>query len=197
MQTSMNSKGFVVICDIHGTIENVIQNEYEAVLQFPVGIQIESVFDTACREKVTLFIDEALAKKAVYDWELVICLDTGSMTLHCAAILTESKLMIIGVGSRGSDNHVMVEMLRLNNEQNNLMRTLMKEIQVGSRRAEHDNSVYNELTRLTNQTSTMQREQLKKNYELEQLNQKLQESEDRFKRLFKDSPDAQRNEGRS
>ena len=176
MQIPVRGKGFVVICDRHGIIENVVQNEYEAVLQFPVGNQIESVFDTACREKVTIFIFAALTKKAVYNWELVITLDTGYTTLHCTAVLTEDKLMVIGDGSHYSDNQVMEEMRQLNNEQTNLMRTLMKERQVDARRALRDNSVYNESTRLTNQISTMQRELLKKNHQLEQLGLQLQQA---------------------
>jgi chromosome segregation ATPase len=83
--------------------------------------------------------------------------------------------MVIGAGSRDSVNQVMEEMLRLNNEQGNQMRTLMKERQIASRRLERDNDIYNELAQLNNQLSNMQREQLNKNRELEQLNRKLQE----------------------
>ena len=175
MQTPIAGRGFVVICDRTGIIENVVQNEYEPALLITIGSPLASVFDEGCRQKAHLFFSEVCAKRSAFDWEFVIPLATGPATLHCAATVLEDGVMVIGAGSRDSIDQVMEAMLRLHNEQGNQVRTLMKELQISSRGVGRDNDIYNEQAQLNNQLSNMQREQLKKNHELEQLNRKLQE----------------------
>lgn len=165
-------KGFVVICDVSGTIEQIIRNEYDLTREFSAGVPIAEIFDEACLEKVLLFLDEARTKGSAFDWELVIPLHAGISTMHCAAALLEDKLLVVGAGSRDSTIQVIEEMLKINNEQTNHLRILMKELQNASSKLKaHDQSIYDELTHLNNQLSGMQRELLKKNHELAQLNQ--------------------------
>ena len=176
-QTPIAGKGFVVICDRTGIIESVVQNEYEPALLISIGIPLASVFDEGSREKAQLFISEACAKRSAFDWELVIPLATGPATLHCAAAVMNDRVMVIGASSRNSANQVMDEMLRLHNEQGNQVRTLMKDLQISSRGVGRDNDIYNELAQLNNQLSNMQREQLKKNHELEQALARIKQLE--------------------
>ncbi len=189
MYNELNGKGFVTLCTVSGVIETVTQNEYAPALPLSAGTALELFFDADSRTKVGLFLDEVRSKGSAFDWELVACLEEAVVTtLHCAGFQMDDGLVVIGASSRDSANHVMEEMLRLNNEQSNRMRILMKDAQTASRNAERDNSIYNDLTQLSNQLSTMQREQLKKNRELEQLNQMLQESHTLLRALSKQVP---------
>ena len=172
MQLNSSGKGFVVICNASGIIEQIIQNDYELTHGLSVGNPIAAIFDEACLEKVLLFFSEANSKGSAFDWQLVASVEAGSATLHCAAALQEDKLLIIGAGSRDSAIQVIEEMLKINNEQTNHLRILMKELQKASTQLkERDKSVYDELTHLNNQLSAMQRELMKKNHDLAQLNQ--------------------------
>ena len=172
MQLLSAEKGFVVLCTATGIIEQVTRNDYELVLAISIGNSITQIFDEACLEKAGLFLTEARSKGAAFDWELVVPLQTGPAAVHCAAAILEGKLLVVGASSRDSAIQVMEEMLKINNEQTNHLRILMKDLQkASSQLKERDQSIYDQLTHLNNELSAMQRELMKKNHELAQLNQ--------------------------
>jgi signal transduction histidine kinase len=172
MSNDSAGKGFVVICDAVGTIEQVTQNDYELVRGFSVGTPIADIFDVGCLEKVLLFFAETRSKGSAFDWELIVSLLSGPATVHCAAALLEGRLLVVGASSRDSTIQVIEEMLKINNEQTNHLRILMKDLQKSSSQLkERDQSIYDELTHLNNELSAVQRELMKKNHELAQLNQ--------------------------
>lgn len=172
MSQQASGKGFVVICDASGILEQVIQNDYELLHEFTIGVAISGIFDEACLEKVFLFLGEARFKGSAFDWELVVPLKTGPATLHCSAVLLDDKLIFVGAGSRASAIQVIEEMLKINNEQTNHLRILVKDLQMASSQLKvRDESIYDKLTHLNNELSVMQRELMKKNHELAHLNQ--------------------------
>jgi signal transduction histidine kinase len=165
-------KGFVVICDESGIIEQIVQNEYDLGREFAAGLSITEMFDEACLDKVKLFLGEACSRGSAFDWELIVQLQAEPVPLHCAAALLDGKLLVVGASTRDSTIQVIEEMLKINNEQTNHLRILMKELQkASSQLKERDQSIYDDLTHLNNQLSVMQRELVKKNHELAQLNQ--------------------------
>ncbi|MEI6305204.1 MAG: hypothetical protein WCP33_00125 [Deltaproteobacteria bacterium] len=125
-------KGFVVICDASGRIEQILQNEYELTSEIAIGMPITGIFDEACEEKVLLFCSEARSKGSAFDWELIVPLRSGMESLHCAAAVVEDKLLIVGAGSHDSTIEVIEGMLKINNEQTNHLRIVMKELQQAS-----------------------------------------------------------------
>jgi signal transduction histidine kinase len=172
MSHHSTGKGFVVICDASDIVEQIVQNDYELARELSVGAPITGIFDEASLEKVLLFFSETRSRGSAFDWELVVPLQTGPMTLHCAGTLLEGKLLLVGASSRDSAIEVIEEMLKINNEQTNHLRILMKELQkASSHMKQRDQSIYDELTHLNNELSAMQRELMKKNHELAQLNQ--------------------------
>jgi signal transduction histidine kinase len=172
MTSQSAGKGFAVICDASDRIEQIVQNDYDLTHGFTVGSAITGIFDDACLDKVMLFLNEAHSKGSAFDWELVVHLHSGPATLNCASAILDGKLLVIGAGSRDSAIQVVEEMLKINNEQTNHLRILMKELQKSSSQLkEHDKSIYDKLTHLNNELSAMQRELVKKNHELAQLNQ--------------------------
>jgi signal transduction histidine kinase len=172
MASQSAGKGFAIICDASGSIEQIPQNDYELTHGLSVGSSITGIFDDACLDKVMLFLSEVGSKGSAFDWELVVPLHSGPVTVHCAATILDGKLLVIGAGSRDSAIQVIEEMLKINNEQTNHLRILMKELQKSSSQLkEHDKSIYDKLTHLNNELSVMQRELMKKNHELAQLNQ--------------------------
>jgi signal transduction histidine kinase len=172
MLQQATGKGFVVICDAVGVLEQVIQNDYELSHDFSAGASITGIFDEACLEKVLLFLDAARLKASVFDWELVISLRSGPATLHCSAVHLDDKLIFVGASSRASAIQVIEEMLKINNEQTNHLRILMKDLQKASSQLRvRDESIYDQMTHLNNELSVMQRELMKKNHELAHLNQ--------------------------
>lgn len=172
MSDNSPGKGFVLICDASGTIEQICQNDYELPLENSVGTPIADIFDPACMEKVLLFFDLVSRKGSAFDWELVVPLESGPTALHCAAALLDGRLLVVGASSRDSAVQVIEGMLKINNEQTNHLRLLMKDLHTASSQLkQRDQSIYDELTDLNNRLSAMQRELMKKNHELAELNQ--------------------------
>ena len=166
------SRGFVVICDESDSVEQILQNDFSLVREMQTGQLVTGIFDEENLDKVLQFLQEARTIGTAFDWELVARLTGGPLTLHCAAALLENKLLVIGATSRDSALQVVEEMLKINNEQSNNLRLLMKDLhQASEQLKERDQSTYDHLTRLNNQLSAMQRELMKKNYELAELNQ--------------------------
>lgn len=172
MPDSSSGKGFVFICDGSNHIERIIQNDYEIEGECSLGAPLEAIFDHACLEKVLLFLSQAHSNGSAFDWELILPVKNGLVAVHCAAALMQDQLLVVGAGSRDSAIEVIEEMLKINNQQTNHLRILMKELQKASSLLnERDQSVYDELTYLNNRLSAMQRELVKKNHELARLNQ--------------------------
>ncbi len=171
MPNQLAGKGFAITCDPSFTIIQVIQNEYDCAHKLTVGMPVIEMFDEACHEKVRLFFSETRSKGAAFDWELVVPLSTGIAPVHCAAAHFDDKLLFVGASSRDSAIELMEAMFRINNEQTNQLRLVMKELQQTSQQLKgKDQSIYEELTQLNNQLSVMQRELVKKNHELAELN---------------------------
>jgi signal transduction histidine kinase len=171
MPNHLAGRGFVIICDTSDTIVQIIQNEYEFAHELTVGLPVMEMFDEACHEKVRLFFSDARTKGSAFDWELVVPLTTGIATVHCAAAPFDNMFLVVGASSRDSAIELVEEMLKINNEQTNHLRLVMKELQQKSHQLKNkDQTIYEELTHLNNQLSVMQRELVKKNHELAELN---------------------------
>ncbi|MEI6213695.1 MAG: HAMP domain-containing sensor histidine kinase [Desulfuromonadales bacterium] len=172
MSESGISKGFIVICDESDIVEQVIQNDFQLACELAPGRLITGVFDEECLEKALAFFDEARSNNSAFDWELIVPLTTGLVTLHCAAAVIDEKLLVIGASSRDSAIQFIEEMLRINNEQTNKLRAAMKDLHTASQELKRrDQTIYEEMTHHNNRLSAMQRELLKKNHELARLNQ--------------------------
>ncbi|GFO70374.1 hypothetical protein GMLC_39530 [Geomonas limicola] len=166
------TRGLAVICDDADTVDCVLKNDFSLATTLAPGDLVTSIFDDQNQGKALQFFHEARSLGAAFDWELVVCLGSGPVALHCAAATLEGGLLVIVAGTRDSTFTMIEELLRINNEQTNSMRILVKDLQVASRRLkERDRSTYDAMTTLNSQMASMQRELIKKNRELAELNQ--------------------------
>lgn len=171
MPNHQTGKGFVITCDKSFAIVQIMQNEYDCAQGVTVGMPVMELFDEACHEKVRFFFSEANLKGSAFDWELVVPLTSGIATVHCSAAPFDDKFLIVGASSYDSAIELIEEMLKINNEQTNQLRLVMKELQQTSHQLKNkDQSIYDEMTLLNNQLSVVQRELVKKNHELAELN---------------------------
>lgn len=171
MPYSSSGKGVAVICDDSGIILQIIQNDYDLSQNLTLGRSLMEFFDPASLEKLALFFQETKTNGSAFDWELILPLQTGPVTLNCAAVMFDEKLLVVGATTRDSTIQVIEEMLKINNEQTNHLRIIMKDLQTSSRQLNsRDESIYVQLTQLNNELSVVHRELLKKNHELAELN---------------------------
>ena len=112
------------------------------------------------------FLTEIKSQGAVLDWELNIPTDGGITTLHFAGGVADYSLLITAAGNSQLAEWFYDDMLRINNEQTNMLRAVLKDKQESSRNI--PDSIYDEISRLNNELMTMQRELAGKNAELAQ-----------------------------
>ncbi len=174
-------KRFILACDLSGTIERVLRNEFASDVPFRAQAPLTTFFDSGSQRKLGLFLTEAATKGSALDWELVVPLHSGLATLHCIALQSDGRIMVIGANNRLSANRAMELLIDVNGE-NNRLRTLSKDMQSELMRGDRDRLFTDDLIKLNNELATMQRELHKKNQELEYMNRKLEEG----KRLFYD-----------
>ncbi|GAB4302952.1 MAG: hypothetical protein Fur0034_18290 [Desulfuromonadia bacterium] len=168
--SSDHGRGIAIVCDSVDRIEDVLQNDFSPSLTLARGDLLIGMFDRENRNKAIDFIDAAWTGRATIDWELVIDAN-GPIPLHFAGGVIDDRLLVIGAETRESAIQVIQEMLRINNEQTNSLRTAIKDLQIANDHiARKERESYEELTRLNNRLNLMQRELMRKNYELARLN---------------------------
>ncbi len=118
------------------------------------------------------FLTELQARRAAYDWEIPVPVEGTLLLLHFAGALLETGSLIMATLSRDGLASLNEDLMRINNEQTNIVRATSKELSLAVRKSpKSDDAVYEELTALNNEIANLQRELAKKNVELEQLNE--------------------------
>jgi signal transduction histidine kinase len=161
------SQGLALLCDLQGLILRVLRNDLDLKKAAP-GQLFFGLVEAASRAKAMNLLTELKSQGAVLDWEMNISAAGGIRSLHFAGGLAGDYLLITAGANGAFAEHLYEDMLRINNEQINLLRTALKD-KTEAGRAVSD-PMYNEISRLNNELVAMQRELTGKNVELAKLN---------------------------
>jgi len=175
MSLSEPAGGVALLCDLEGTVRQVIRDELGATKKLSLGRPLTLWVDRASRQKALNFLLEVQAKEAVFGWELNVPLNDGQIvTLHFAGGVTNGDLLIIGARSRNGVLQLYEDMMRISNEQVNTLRSTTKEqIESTQAQTDRDHLLYDKISRLNNELVTLQRQLAKQNAEQEVLNKEL------------------------
>ncbi len=161
-----------LVCGRDGIVLSILQDELDISRSTPPGTPLSEAIAPASRQKFTRFLEALLADGVAENWELDVSLDGESGTLLFAGVATGQTITVLAARSRSSLARTYEELVKINNEQTNMLRQAMKEqAGVARRRAEQDMELYEELSRLNNDLANAQRELAKKNGELARLNE--------------------------
>jgi signal transduction histidine kinase len=174
-ETAATFSGIALRCKTDGIIQEVISDSLGAESCLQKGESFIKLFDTASHSKAESFLEKLNENKAAFGWEMNIACQNGKIeTVHFAGAADEKDdlLFIVGAKTRKNISKFYNDLIRINNEQTNALRSTMKDLSVQMREQnERDNHLYDELSRLNNELATTQRELSKKNIELAHLNQ--------------------------
>ncbi len=165
-------KGIVLSCDTKGIITNVIHNELLENGNAIKGRNFQAILHPSSIEKGFSFINEINNKQFSFDHYLTIQYAGRKYRLYFIGLKLDEELLIIG-----SENHqetflLIEEMQKINNEQANLIRRLMKDKFTPPPPDDKEvQALFNEITRINNELVNLQRELNRKNAELERLNE--------------------------
>lgn len=153
----------------------VLHNDFDIVESEIIGKPFPVLFANSCFPKALSFLVELRAKQLVFDWEMDLAVNDKIMLVHCTGLTSEDQLLIFAARTPYAVHHLFAELMSINNEQANLLRTTTKEQMVISRnQSEPEIGLYEKLSSLNNELITLQRELVKKNAELERLNAEVQ-----------------------
>lgn len=171
------SKGFGVTCDLEGRIINVLFDKLNQESCIKTGKPFSSFFYEGSQHKAVSFLEKIRDNYSAYDWELNLFCNKEIIIIDCSGFLMDDKIWIFGACSKDDIFNMVEDLTRINNEQTNVLRDVMKNLtrhmhkpitgsEIGS-----EVNLYDELGRLNNELTNAQRELTKKNIQLTELNQ--------------------------
>jgi len=163
-----SAQGLALICDLGGMIQEILRNDLEIPEAVP-GNLFFRIVETSSRQKAMSFLTEIKARISLPDWELDIFSFDGIQTMHFSGSLINETILITAATDGKFAREIFEEMLRINNEQTNLLRAAIKDGSTAAQ-AMRDIHDFEEITRLNNELVAMQRELAKNNAELARLN---------------------------
>jgi signal transduction histidine kinase len=162
-------RGLALVCGHDGVVRRVLRDDL-GMLADVVGARLTAIVDKSSIAKAERFVAEAVTTGAAFDWELGVPGERQVRLLHFAASVTEDDaLVVVGAPSRSAVVRYYDELMEVNNEQANALRTALKNNAVGS--GDRDADVYDRMMQLNSELANVQRELTKKNLELERANQ--------------------------
>ncbi len=166
------SNGIALSLDSRGIVRGVLYDAVGLTDEETVGHSLVSLLDRQSTGKGLSFLMALREEGAAFDWELGLPLGERVEILHFAGIVTENETVVIGAPDRQEVLTFYDDLVRVNNEQMNVLRLAMKETaEMAAQREQRDGQVYEELTRLNNELMNLQRELARKNAQLERLNE--------------------------
>jgi two-component system, OmpR family, sensor kinase len=161
----MNDKsGLALLCDPQGAIIDILHNPPELEIEAQKGKPFTRLVASGSLANALSFLADIRAKGAAFEREINITTATTQIkTLRFVGGAVGETILIVGSEDFAVAQELYGEMMRINNEQTNALRAMLKEQSRGD-------NMYNELSYLNNELVAMQREIAKKNAELERLN---------------------------
>ncbi len=164
--------GLALLCDRAGVIQKILCDDIFTASPLRAEHAFAEWVDWGSREKLNYMLAEVNAHGSAFDWELNVPIQGQLRTLYFLGVLYGASVLMVATRNRDGILQFYDELMRINNEQFNALRSALKDQTVWTlTQDQRDNGLYDELSRLNNELITLQRELAKQNAELERLNQ--------------------------
>jgi len=168
MMSSQNSL-MAFLCDPAGTISQVLRDDFKLASRLTPGQTWTMLFDAASLDKALLFFEQVNEKKFSAGWELNVRLKEEVAPLHFSGGRVAKNVLIVGASNTDAVNRFYEdEILAMNNEQANIIRSLMKEKSFLENNRITQDIMLDDAAKLNNELVTLQRKMAKVNRDLEQ-----------------------------
>ena len=160
-----------VLCDVNFVVTKVLFNSLADLFFNIEGIEFSLLFSNHSRTKAKKFIDELCVKDNVSGWEIDEMGNRAIQKIELFGTKLNKDFLIFGVEEKNDIPYLYEEIIKINNEQTNFIRKILKEKSFVSSHSNQDEAMYDELTKVNNELSNLQREFAKKNVELTKANE--------------------------
>lgn len=171
-----DSASISLLCDIHGIVQELLYDEIGLSDKIRVGQPFNATFDLASMEKASNFLAELKLRGVTLDWALSLVFEQRPLLLYFSGGVNGDSLFIIGTRTSRTPSEFFEELMKINNEQANKLREVIKkQVQMTQRPSDNPSSqLYEELMKLNNELSNTQRELTKKNFQLDHQRRQLE-----------------------
>lgn len=161
---------FALLCDTSGIVRQVLYDGLEAG-QISSGQPFESALDFDSREKGRAFLEVVREKGVAFDWELNLPVGERIRSIRFSGSTTADGIFIAASATRSGVIKVYEQFIHVVDCPS--VEDAAKQLPTAApaQWLDGDTELYNELTRLNNELVTAQREVIKRNIELERLNE--------------------------
>jgi two-component system, OmpR family, sensor kinase len=161
-------KGIVFIC---GTDSTILERRCDT-LGLPEAARLLDLVPSTSQEQAERFLMTVRTNKAAFNWKFELNTKEGKRLCYFAGVFDGDDVTVVGAESRAGVTQMYRDLIEINNEQTNNLRSVLKDQSLNNRqREEEDRHLYEELARVNNELATLQRELFKKNSELAKLDQ--------------------------
>lgn len=167
-------KGFIFTCDKNGIINQVITNYYNGEMKIKEREDIKNYIDKNSLEKFILFCEKINLNKGAIGWEINMNINQKIYNLNFSGLLYEEYYYIIIEEKAGDILDYYEELLKLNNEHVNRIRSIMKDFKKFKQKLSYQDQI-NEVSKLNNELVNTKRELIKKNLEYQKLDKQKNE----------------------
>jgi len=170
--------GLYLICNRKGQIDEVLFDDLGLIDKERLPFQFADIIDKESIAKATDFWNEILEKEFVLNVELYVKREEKeSIPLKFTAGSFHDRVWVIAASRNKVLEEMLNEMMLINNEQQNLIRSAEKKLSklTGSRQ-EPTLDLYDELSGMNNELVNAQRKLAKQNQEILHLNKQLRDS---------------------
>jgi diguanylate cyclase (GGDEF)-like protein len=170
-----DKSGIVLQCDQSGEIIRVIRDDLGITTGCLSASTLLGIVDPQSREKAQEFLRAAIEAHATFGWEVNVQCDGKLTGLLLVAGLTDVGIIICGTRSRAGLNELFDEMMRIQNEQVNALRTSLKAEQLeAATHRQREEKILEDFSRLNNELVNTQREMARLNADLAVANSRLE-----------------------
>lgn len=165
------SKGILMFCSKEFTIEQVLYNALDDNFMKIQGKGFLELVSEPDKEKAVNLLKTVNLEDTQFNWELNLCIDNQIKSLVFFGTRYLDKYVLLGGYSNNELQSLFDEMMLINNEQVNIMRSTLKKMSEQIReKSEQENRSLDEMTYLNNELANLQRRLAKQNVELASLN---------------------------
>jgi signal transduction histidine kinase len=171
MRLPDHHQGVALVTRPDGTVVRIVRDEI-GLSHDLLGTTLIELVDGTCAAKAVNFLAALTERQAAFDWEMTVTVAGAPLAMRFAGVAADDLRVIVAEPSGHGLARVSDELSAIGNEQTTALRAACKEASVqdleGHRRDSH---LYEDLSRLNNELANLEREMVRKNVELEKLNE--------------------------
>lgn len=165
-----NNAAVALLCDNNGTVRQILADSLSAG-EITAGQSLELALDQGSLEKWRAFLDTVLSKGAAHGWEMNLAVGGRIRSVRFSANATGDGIFVAAATTSANIVKIYEQFIHVENDTAADSTTKEPFNRQPSQQFDGDSELYNELARLNNELVTAQRELIKRNIELERLNE--------------------------